>query len=99
MVLPRDPIAPPFKNPGTSTVSNGASTPLLWELPPTCGHCRWRLGCSCLMVALVRPVGWLQLKGFLSHPRRGHHGEFPLLVMLELWIGGHMASSLSRAHR
>ena len=51
------------------------------------------------MVVLLRPAGWLQLKVFLIHPRRGRHGEVLPLVILELWIAGYMASFISRAHK
>ena len=81
-------------------MSDGASSPpSLWELhPPRC-YGRGHLDCSCAVVALLRPAGWLRPKGFLIHPRRGRHDEFLPLVLLELWIVDYMASFISRAHK
>ena len=78
---------------------DASSPPSLWERhPPRCSG-RGHLDCSCAVVALLRPAGWLRLKGFLIHLRRGRHGEFLPLVLLELWIVDYMASSVSRAHK
>ena len=60
----------PSKNLSMLIVPDGASAPLLWELPPMCCHYRWRLGCPCLMVVLVCPAGWLT-EGFAESSSQG----------------------------